>query len=108
MLGAQRDLPQPPVCGDLPGLLDPLGKAIPRPTKALVACTLRMESSVSRDLRSRVPQMWGSSGPSSLVYVSAPGMCWEGGVVSGEEGVGAVYHPVASWCVVVGGGERVL
>ena len=31
-----------------------------------------------------------------------------GGVVGGEEGVGAVHHPVASWCVVVGGGEGVV
>ena len=35
--GAQLDLPQPPVRGDLPGPLGPLGKAIHRPTKALVA-----------------------------------------------------------------------
>ena len=33
---------------------------------------------------------------------------WGGGVVSGEEGVRAVHHPVASWCVVVGGGEGVV
>ena len=31
-----------------------------------------------------------------------------GGVVGGEEGVGAVHHPVASWCVVVGGGLGVV
>ena len=31
-----------------------------------------------------------------------------GGVVGGEEGVGAVHHPVVSWCVVVGGGEGVV
>ena len=31
-----------------------------------------------------------------------------GGVVGGEEGVGAVYHPVVSGCVVVGGGEGVV
>ena len=70
---------------------------------------LRMESSVSRDLRSHVPQMWGSSGSSSLVYVSVAGLCGgAGGVVGGEEGVGAVYHPGASGCVVVGGGEGVV
>ena len=34
---------------------------------------LRMESNVSRDLRSYVAQMWRSSGSSSLVYVSWPG-----------------------------------
>ena len=31
-----------------------------------------------------------------------------GGVVGGEEGVGAVYHPVVIGCVVVGGGEGVV
>ena len=31
-----------------------------------------------------------------------------GGVVGGEEGVGAVHHPVVSWCAVVGGGEGVV
>ena len=36
---------------------------------------LRMQSSVSRDLRSHLPQMWGLSGWSSLVYVSGPGLC---------------------------------
>ena len=63
---------------------------------------------MSRDLRSHVPQRWGSSGSSSLVYVSGPGLCWGGGVVGGEEGVGAMHHPVASLCVVVGGGEGVV
>ena len=33
---------------------------------------------------------------------------WGGGLVGGEEGVGAVHHPVVSWCVVVGGGEGVV
>ena len=37
MLGAQRDLPQPPVPGDPLGPLGPLGKPRHRPTKALVA-----------------------------------------------------------------------
>ena len=50
---------------------------------------LRMESSLSRDLRPHLPQMWGLSGSSSLVYVSWPGLCG-GGVVGGEEEVGAV------------------
>ena len=40
---------------------------------------LRMESSVSRDLRSHVPQRWGSSGSSSLVYVSGLKFCRGGG-----------------------------
>ena len=64
---------------------------------------LRMESSVSRDLRSHVAQSWGSSGWSPLAYMSWSGLCGGGGVVFGEEGIGAVHHPVASWCVVVGG-----
>ena len=37
LLGAQRDTPQPRVRGDPPGPLSTLGKAIHRPTKALVA-----------------------------------------------------------------------
>ena len=40
---------------------------------------LRRENSVSGDLRSHVPQLWGSSGSSSLVYVSGPGLCGGGG-----------------------------
>ena len=63
---------------------------------------------MSRDLRSHVPQMCGSSGSSPLAYVSRPGLCGGGAVVGGEEGVGAVHHPVVSWCVVVGGGEGVV
>ena len=37
LLGAQRDHPHPSVGGDPPGPLGPLGEAIHRPTKALVA-----------------------------------------------------------------------
>ena len=77
--------------------------ALPRPW-----LPLRMESSVSRDLRSHVLQTSGSSGSSSLVYLSRPGWCGGGGVVGEKEGVGAVHHPGASWCVVVGGGEGVV
>ena len=47
--------------------------ALPRPW-----LPLQMESSVSRDLRSHVPQMWGSSGSSPLAYVSRPGLCGGG------------------------------
>ena len=47
--------------------------ALPRPWSPL-----RMKSSMSRDLRSHVPQMWGSSGSSSLVHVSGPGLCGRG------------------------------
>ena len=76
--------------------------ALPRPW-----LPLRMESSVSRDLRSHVPQMLGSSGSSPLAYVSRPGLCGGGGVVGREEGVGAVHHRVLSWCVVVDAGKGV-
>ena len=69
---------------------------------------LRMESSVFGDVRSHVPQMWGLSGSSSLVYTSGPGLWGGGGRSRRGGGVGAVYHPVASWCVVVGGGEGVV
>ena len=51
--------------------------ALPRPW-----LPLQMESSVSRDLRSHVPQMWGSSGLSSLAYVLRPGLCVWGGAWS--------------------------
>ena len=47
--------------------------ALPRPW-----LPLRMESSVSRDLRSHVPQMWGLSGSSYVAYVSRPGLCGGG------------------------------
>ena len=47
--------------------------ALPRPW-----LPLRMESNVSRDLRSPIPQRWGSSGSSPLVYVSRPGLCGGG------------------------------
>ena len=52
--------------------------------------------------------MWGSSGSSSLVYVLGPGLCKEGSVVGGEEGVSAVEQEGVGWCVVVGGGEGVV
>ena len=48
--------------------------ALPRPW-----LPLRMESSVSKDLRLHVVQRWGSSGSSSPVYVSRPGLCGGGG-----------------------------
>ena len=35
-------------------------------------------SSVSRDLGSHAPQIWGSSGSSPLAYVSGPGLCGGG------------------------------
>ena len=50
----------------------------------------------------------GSSGSSPLAYVSGPGLCVWGGVVGGEEGVGAVYHAVVCGCAVGGGGEGVV
>ena len=78
--------------------------ALPRPW-----LPLQMKSSASRDLHPPEPQMWGSSGLSSLVYVLWPGLCGGGGgVVGWEEGVGAVDQPGVDWCVVVGGGEGVV
>ena len=62
---------------------------------------------MSRDSGSHVPLMLGLSGSSPLAYVSGPGLCGGGGV-GGEEGVGAVYHPVVCACVVGGGGEGVV
>ena len=105
LLGAQRDLPQPPVPGDSPGPLRPLGKAIHRPTKALVAAA-DGEQRVQGLAFPRAPDV----GVVRLVLPGVPVEAWVvggGGVVGGEEGVGAVDHPVASWCVVVGGGEGV-
>ena len=77
--------------------------ALPRPW-----LPLRMESSVSRDLRSHVPQRWGSSGSSPWCTCRGLGCLGGGGVVGGEEEVGALHHPVASWCVLVGDGEGVV
>ena len=77
--------------------------ALPRPWLPLL-----MESRVSRDLLSHVPQNMG------VVRLVLPGVrvhAWVvfgGGVVGREEGVGAVHHPVASCCVLVGGGEGVV
>ena len=48
--------------------------ALPRPR-----FRLWIESSVSRDLRPHLPQIWGVSGSSSLVYVLWPGLCGGGG-----------------------------
>ena len=67
--------------------------ALPRPW-----LPLRMEGSVSRNLCSQVPQMWGSSGSSSLVYVSGPGLCGGGG--RSQRGGG-------SWCRVPPSGQSV-
>ena len=77
--------------------------ALPRPW-----LPLRIESSVSRDLGSHVPQRWGSPAHPPLCTCRGRGCVWGGGIVGGEEGVGAVRQPVASWCVVVGGGEGVV
>ena len=104
--GAQRDHPHPPVRGDPPGPLGPLGEAIHRPTKALAAAA-DGEQHVQGFAFPRAPDV-------GVVQVVPPGVrvgAWVvcgGGVVGGEEGVGAVYQPVVSGCVVVGGGEGVV
>ena len=108
LLGAQRDPPQPLVRGDPPGPLGPLGKAIHRPTKALVAAA---------DGEQRVQGFaFPLAADVGVVRLVPPGVRVEawvvrgggGGVVGGEGGVGAMHHPVVSWCVVVGGGEGVV
>ena len=69
---------------------------------------LRIGSSVFRDLRLDVPQMWGSSG---LVLPGVRVEGWAvrgGGVVDGQEGVRAVDQPGVGWCLVVGGEEGVV
>ena len=105
-LGAQRDRPHPPVRGDPPGPLGPLAEAIYRPTKALAAAA-DGEQRVQGFAFPRAPDV-------GVARVVPPGVrvgAWVvrgGGVVGGEEGVGAVYHPVVSGCVVVGGGEGVV
>ena len=109
LLGAQRDPPQPPVRGDLPGPLGPLGEAIHRPTKALVAAA-DGEQRVQGFAFPRAPDV----GVVRLVPPAVRVRAWVvwggggGGIVGGEEGVGAMHHPVVSWCVVVGGGEGVV
>ena len=86
--------------------LGPLGKAIHRPTKALAAAA-DGEQRVQGFAFPRAPDV-------GVVRLVPPGVrvkawvVWGGGVVGGEEGVGAVHNPVVSWCVVVGGGEGVV
>ena len=109
LLAAQCDLPHPPLRGDLPGPLCPFGKAIHRLANVLVAAA---------DGKQRVPGPVLPRAPDvGVVGLILPGVCVGGRVVrgggggivvSGEEGAGAVYHPGASWCVVVGGGKGVV
>ena len=86
--------------------MGPLGEAIHRPTKALVAAA---------DGEQRVQGFGFPRAPDvGVVRVVPPGVrvgawvVWGGGGVGGEEGVGAVYHPVVCGCVVGGGGEGVV
>ena len=77
--------------------------ALPRPW-----LPLQMESSSSRDLRPACPRCGGHPGRPPWRTCRGLGCVGGGGVVGGEEGVGAVYHPVVGGCVVVGGGEGVV
>ena len=88
------------------GPLRPLGKEIHRPTKALAAAA-DGEQRVQGFAFPRAPDLGALRLVPPGVRVEA-WVVWGGGVVGGEEGVGAVYHPVVSWCVVVGGGEGVV
>ena len=83
-----------------------LGKGIHCPIKALVAAA---------DEEQRVQGLaFPRASEVGVIWLVLPGVRVEawvvrgGSVVGGEEGVGAVHHPVASWCVVVGGGEGVV
>ena len=106
LLGAQRDPPQPPVRGDPPGPLGPLGEAIHCPTKAL-ASAADEEQRVQGFAFPRTPDVGVVRLVPPGVYVEA-WVVWGGGVVGGEEAVGAMHHPVVSLCAVVGGGEGVV
>ena len=106
LLGPQRDHPHPPVRGDPPGPLGPLGEAIHRPTKALAAAA-DGEQRVQGFAFRRAPDV-------GVVRVFPPGVrvgawvVWGGGVVGGKEGVRAVYYPVVRGCMVVGCREGVV
>ena len=107
LLGAQCELRHPPLRGDLPGPLGPIGKAIHRLAKFLVAA-------VDGEQRVQGPALPRASdvGVVGLVLpgvrVRARVLRGGGGVVGREEGVGAMYDPDASWCMVVGDGEGVV
>ena len=104
LLRMEGDLSRPPLCRDLQGPLGPFRKAMHRPTKVLVAAA-DGEQRVQGPAPSRAPV-------DGAVRLVLPGVCVRvslcgggGGVVGGEEGVGAMDHPGAGRCVVVGGGE---
>ena len=86
--------------------MGPLGEATHRPTEALAAAA-DGEQRVEGFAFPRAPDL-------QVARVVPPGVrvgawvVWGGGVVGWEEGVGAVYHPVVSRCVVVCGGEGVV
>ena len=101
----QGDGLRPMLCGDLLGLLSPSGKAVHHPAKALIAAA-HGEHRVQESASPGATRERGSSGLSSLLYVSWSAFCGGGGgVVGGEEGVD---QPGVGWCVVVSGGEGVV
>ena len=86
--------------------MGPLGEAIHRPTKALVAAA-DGEQRVQGFAFPRAPDVGVVRVIPPCVRVGA-WVVWGGVVVGGEEGVGALYHPVVCGCVVAGGGEGVV
>ena len=85
----------PPLRGDPPGPLGSLGKQY----IALAACPGTCVPTCPR----------GGGRQARPPWCMCRGLgCVGGGVVGGKEGVGAGHHPVASRCVVVGGGEGVV
>ena len=99
LLGMQGDRPRSMLCGDLPGQWSPSGKAVHRPAKALIPAA-HGEHRVRGPAPRGATKERGSSGLSSMVYVSWPWFCG-GGVVGRKEGLGAVDQPGVGWCAVV-------
>ena len=77
LLGTERDLPPPPLCGGLPRPLGRIGKAVRRPVKALVAAA-DGEQCVKGLAARRAPDLWGLFG--SSFWCTGRGLGCAGGV----------------------------